>query len=256
MPIGAAGIAAITPGMENILGTPSEYTFELFNNGVKQGQGKAKLLEDNKIKIISYTSKTNYWTLDGREYSQDPTYEVSNSFDFIYDEASWNRSYNNGGLKKYYVWSDVANAPYKEDLIYIDPVTGETRAARLSDARKDPNTGEYVLDDNGNYIYDNCTRTWNGAVSSSGAKYPWIVPHFNTDVNCKIIFRYEGKEDVRPWGDNVFGIGRKTNGADRLFGCASVAEEFQDNSFLLPENAQSANPSWNTGGSSFDVTKF
>ena len=169
----------------------------------------------------------------------------SDSYDYVHDEASWNASYENGGLKKYYIWSDAANAPYKEDLIYTDPETGDTRAATLNDAKKDPETGEYLLDNNGNYIYENCGRSWAGAFTAPGAKYPWIVLNFDTDVNSTVKFQYEGKSDVTPWGDAVFGIGRKPNGADRLFGCASIPVE------LGEEFLEDAN-----GNTSFDLSKF
>ena len=169
----------------------------------------------------------------------------SDSYDYIHDEASWNSSYEDGGLKKYYVWSDAVNAPYKEDLIYTDPETGATRAANLNDAKKDPETGEYLLDDNGNYIYENCDRSWAGALAAPGAKYPWIVVNFDTDVNSTIKFQYEGKSEVTPWGDAVFGFGKKDNGSDRLFGCASVPTELGEE-FL--EDAE--------GNTSFDLSKF
>ena len=169
----------------------------------------------------------------------------SDSYDYVHDEASWNASYENGGLKKYYIWSDAANAPYKEDLIYTDPETGDTRAATLNDAKKDPETGEYLLDNNGNYIYENCGRSWAGAFTAPGAKYPWIVLNFDTDVNSTVKFQYEGKSDVTPWGGAVFGIGRKPNGADRLFGCASIPVE------LGEEFLEDAN-----GNTSFDLSKF
>lgn len=176
---------------------------------------------------------------------KDPVETESDSFNYIHDKASWNYSYENGGLKKYYIWSDAVNAPYKEDLIYTDPETGATRAANLNDAKKDPDTGEYLLDDNGNYIYENCGRSWAGAFAAPGAKYPWIVPNFDTDVNSTIKFQYEGKDDVTPWGDAVFGIGRKADGSDRLFGCASVPTELGEE-FL--EDAEE--------NTTFDLSKF
>ena len=177
--------------------------------------------------------------------AKEDTEVESDSYDYIHDEASWNASYENGGLKKYYIWSDAANAPYKEDLIYTDPDTGETRPASLNDAKKDPETGEYLLDDNGNYIYENCGRSWAGAFAAPGAKYPWIVLNFDTDVNSTVKLQYEGKADVTPWGDAVFGIGRKPDGSDRLFGCASVPTGFGEE-FL--EDAE--------GNTSFDPSKF
>lgn len=160
----------------------------------------------------------------------------SDSYDYIFDESSWNASYANGGLKIYYEWSDNVNKPYKEDLWN----TVENRAANINDAKKDTETGEYELDDNGNYVYENCERSWQGAINASGAKYPWIVPYFDTDVNATITFQYEGKEDVQPWGDTVFGTGE----GHKVFGCASIPTEFNDDSFLV------------NGDNEFDISKF
>ena len=159
----------------------------------------------------------------------------SDSYDYIYDEASWNASYANGGLKAYYEWSDAANAPYKEDLWN----TVENRAANINDVKKDPDTNEYVLDENGNYVYENCERSWQGAVNAPGAKYPWIVPYFTDDVNAKIAFVYDEGEAVYPWDDRIFGTGEH-----KSFGCASVPVEL-GNEFLL-EN----------GETTFDISKF
>ena len=170
------------------------------------------------------------------------TETASNSFDFIHDKSSWEASYASGGLKMYYEWSDRVNKPYKEDLLYTDPETGETRAASLADAKKDPETGEYILDENGSYIYENCTRCWEGALAAPGSAYPWIVPYFNTNINSKIRLEYEGLESVMPWGNKVFG-------SNKSFGCASVSTEFNHPSLLLPECG-------NPEESDFDITKF
>ena len=159
---------------------------------------------------------------------------MKGEYDYIHDEESWNASYVDGGLKLYYGWSDKANAPYKEDLWN----TVENRAANVNDARKDPETGELVLDDNGNYIYDNCERCWAGAVNAPGAKYPWIVMKLPIPFEGTIKFSYEGKDDVYPWGESARTFGRG-------FGCASVPTELGDE-FLLD----------NEGNTTFDVTKF
>ena len=167
--------------------------------------------------------------------------DTCNSFDYIHDEASWNESFANGGLKKYYEWSDRVNKPYKEDLWN----TVANRPANINDAKKDPETGEYILDENGNYIYENCERCWLGAVKAPGAKYPWIALNFDTNINSKVNFKYEYEDEtktVSPWGTKVFGI--------NSFGCASVASEFGDNDFLLPENRTDGRQS------TFDITKF
>ena len=161
--------------------------------------------------------------------------ERDGEFDYIHDEASWNESYQNGGLKLYYEWSDGANAPYKEDLWN----TVENRAANINDARKDPETGELVLDENGNYIYDSCERCWQGAFKAPGAKYPWIVMKFPIPFEGTVRFSYEGKDDVYPWGEEVRTFGRG-------FGCASIPTEFNDDELILDEN----------GNTSFDINKF
>lgn len=228
------------------LSTQPELTDEELNAQPEEEEEEGPAEDENKYtaaEAAAYNAE-----LPGAVKAGDPKEDAeveSDSYDYIHDEASWSASYENGGLKKYYIWSDAANAPYKEDLIYTDPETGATRAATLNDAKKDPETGEYLLDDNGNYIYENCGRSWAGAFAAPGAKYPWIVLNFDTDVNSTVKFQYEGKSDVTPWGDAVFGIGRKSNGSDRLFGCASVPTELGEE-FL--EDAE--------GNTSFDLSKF
>lgn len=136
-------------------------------------------------------------------------------WDYIVDEASWNASYASGALKDYYVWADQVNAPYKEDLWN----TVENRPARLSDAKKDPETGEYILDENGNYIYENCERCWKGAFYAPGAQYPWAAVKFQP-LFATIKFSYEGKDDVFPWG-------KAMRAFKRTFAIASIPGEFE-----------------------------
>ena len=88
--------------------------------------------------------------------------------------------------------------------------------------------------------YPDCSQCWEGALNAPGAAYPWIAPHFDTDVNAQIIFRYEGKDDVQPWGDKIFGTGE----GHKAWGCASVPTEL-GSEFLL-EN----------GVTTFDISKF
>lgn len=163
-------------------------------------------------------------------------------YDYIKDEESWNKSFANGSLKRYYEWSDRVNKPYKEDLWN----TVEERAANINDARKDPETGDYVLDENGSYIYDNCERCWLGAVNAPGAKYPWIGISFDEDVHSAIKFKYNypdgSVKEALPWGNKTFGAGS--------WGVASVAAEFEDNDFLIPENRKDG------GQSTFDTNRF
>ena len=158
---------------------------------------------------------------------------------------TYNSNYVEGtGLWKYYQWSDRANKPYKEDL-WNESVN---RAANINDARKDAETGEFLLDENGNYIYDGCVRCWKGAVNAPGAKFPWIIVNFDKDVNSTVTFKYTYPDGtvkkVNPWGDAIFGSSGKT------WGVASVASEFEDNNFLISENRKDG------GQSTFDINRF
>ena len=107
-------------------------------------------------------------------------------------------------------------------------------------------TGDYVLDENGSYIYDNCERCWLGAVNAPGAKYPWIGISFDEDVHSAIKFKYNypdgSVKEALPWGNKTFGAGS--------WGVASVAAEFEDNDFLIPENRKDG------GQSTFDTNRF
>ena len=181
------------------------------------------------------------------KFKEEEKQRIRSYFTLVKDEESWNESMQKGGgLYKYYQWSDQANAPYKEDLWN----TVANRAANINDARKDPETNELVLDENGNYIYDNCERCWQGAIKAPGAKYPWIVVNITDDTPSYVIFKYTYPDgtvkEVRPWGSRIFGGPKETR---REWGCASIATEFEDNSFLLPENG-------NSQESTFDIERF
>lgn len=158
--------------------------------------------------------------------------EFVGDWEYIWNEETWNESYENGGLKDYYVWSDKANAPYKEDLWN----TVKNRAANITDARKDPETGEYVLDENGNYIYDDCVRCWLGALNAPGAAYPWCCVDIKPFAG-NIKFKYNGGDDVYPWGED-------TRVFKRTFAIASIPSELgmeykldeQGHTTFVPEN--------------------
>ena len=57
---------------------------------------------------------------------------------------------------------------------------------------------------------------------NNGAQLPWICVNFDTDVNAKIAFTYEGKKDVYPWLDKIFGTGE----GHKSWGLASIPAEF------------------------------
>lgn len=180
---------------------------------------KAKPSGKGWKKVITVEGAAEYWTLNGVTYDEDPTLEESNSYDYIYDGASWNASFENGMLKKYYT-------------AYPDEDRYNIQAGRWAWAA-DKVEGEWP---------DYCVQCWSGAVSAAGAKYPWICPNFDTDVNSKIIFRYEGN-DVTPWGETIFGTGE----GHKAWGCASIANEFGDDTLAITANG---------GSDAFDINKF
>ena len=229
--------------------------------------------------------------------------EESISYDYIYDEASWVDSFENGVLKKYYekypdedlynvetgaaatfndkqyvveIYSDadaqnlVNTADYKAGWVSttVQKITGVVDNSIYfipKDATKDGKVYELFTDNAmttsaGQYIkitgvsYPGFSQSWNGAVTAPGAKFPWICPNFDEDVNCSLKFRYEGLEDVLPWSYKIFG---KATG-HKEWGIASVAEEFENNSFLIPANQNNGKASWDgtAGDNSFDISKF
>ena len=203
-----------------------------------------------------------YWTLDGQNYDEDPTYVESNAYDYVYDEASWNASEANGALAKYHEkypeedwWNNTENrACNYNDRIYIGTLVDAEASANVSAtvAWASDNAQKITIDDIDYYgaifygfepqdvvlfndvtltenanktlqissiSYSNdCGRSWAGATNNPGAQYPWVCPIFTEDVNAKVIFRYEGANDVKPWGDKVFNAGD--------WGCESVAKTF------------------------------
>lgn len=98
---------------------------------------------------------------------------ASRSYNYVCDEASWNKSYQNGGLKKYY-------EAYPDEDRWNE---NEDRPATLSDKI----AGVWP---------PYCVQCWKGAVASSSIKLPWIVPCFTEDVNSKIIFLYNEETDI------------------------------------------------------------
>lgn len=166
----------------------------------------------------------------------DDTIETK-SFDLIEDEASWDASYANGGLMKYYSWADSVQ-PYKEDMWN----TVEHRAGGWDDWHTA--AGEQK-DENGNYLYPNCIRCFAGALNAAEAKYPWCVPNFAGDDAHVVRFDYEGKTAVFPWGS------RSLN-----WGCTSLPKVFNDDSFMLHGTVGNDNKVTITDEGSFEVSKF
>ena len=158
---------------------------------------------------------------------------TTDDYDYIYDKESWNMnvSASNGGLKAYYEANpneDVWVFATEED--YTNDEKGEGHYGTNAD--KDAQGNWPAL----------AKQSWWGAVGANGAKYPWIV--MNTRQNAvRPLFKYNYDTsepvEVMPWG----------LGAVKKYGCASLAVEFEDDNFLLPENG-------NSGPCAFDITKF
>lgn len=135
--------------------------------------------------------------------------KVNAEWDYIYNEASWNASYENGALKDYYAWADGLS-PYKEDLWN----TVENRAANWNDIEKDDKGVPIEYEDG--YHYLNCVRCWKGAFYAPGAQYPWCGVKFSPFYGA-IKFEYEDKE-AYPWGKTFRQFKRN-------FGIASIPGE-------------------------------
>ena len=198
-----------------------------------------------------------------------PPEEESDEYDYVYDEASWNESEENGALKKYHEkypeedwWNNVEDRPvnyndrlykglledinvegkakWETDTAQSILINGTTYYARIfygfepqnlelyNDVNLTESTGKIFAVTEVTYS-EGCSRCWKGAINNPGAQYPWICPIFNRDVNAKVIFRYEGFEDVQPWGDKTFHNGD--------WGCESVAKlygnDFDINKFKM-----------------------
>ena len=59
-------------------------------------------LKYGAIKTPAKEAVSEHWVLNGQTYNEDPTYEESDSYEYIYDETTWNESFQNGVLNKYY----------------------------------------------------------------------------------------------------------------------------------------------------------
>ena len=142
--------------------------------------------------------------------------KVTNDWETIKDEASWNASYENGCLKKYYPWADEKGSfPYKEDLWNEKA----QRAANWNDIVKEG--GQPVEFEDGYHYVDGdgnpCVRCWKGAFYAPGAAYPWCAINTPT-FNGTIKLAYDGVE-VYPWGQAKRSFGRG-------FAIASIPSEF------------------------------
>ena len=96
----------------------------------------------------------------------------------------------------------------------------------------------------------NVRPAWEAAVQAPGAQFPWIALKVENVENQIVKFEYEGKDPVYPWGEKRFGLGGKA------WGIASVAKEWEENGFLIQENANNGDESWSNDENGFDISKF
>ena len=127
------------------------------------------IYDENRGNVVeSITAMGNYFLLvDGKLYPFQVAVEavLGEDYDIVKDEASWNASFNNGGLKAYYARTDLEGIE-NEDRWNLT----EGRVALAMDKED----GEWT---------DNCPRSWLGAVYAAGAQYPWLVLNCGTVEN-------------------------------------------------------------------------
>lgn len=187
------------------------------------------------------------------------------SWSFITDETSWNESYQNGGLKKYYQkypeedwWNTIAdracnyNDRVYEGTIGEDNVTCSVEWAS-NDAQKitiGENTyygaifygfepqdvelfNDVALEESANktlhitsiHYNGDCEQCWKGAINAPGAVYPWAVIDNVGDAKVEM---YYDDQVCYPWGKSVKSFG---------FGCASIPNELKDAGFISESEA-------------------
>jgi hypothetical protein len=198
--------------------------------------------------------------------------EKTAEFEYINDAASWNESYQNGALKKYYekypeedCWNTAENrACNYNDRIYEGTVDGNEVTATVawasSNAQKITIDGvEYY----GAIFYGftpqdvvlfndiNLTESANKTLAITSIHYsddcdhsfaavdprvlPWIAINFDEPFNGVVKMSYDSGDFVYPWGEEP---------REMSFGLASVPEEF-GNQYNL-----------NDGTETFDDTKL
>lgn len=163
-------------------------------------------------------------------------------WEYIWNEETWNASYENGALKKYYakypsedLWNTVEDrAANFNDRRYTGTLDGtmyEDVVAEWasSDAQKVTIDGtvyyaEIFYDVKPRDIelfndvamtesvgkvfnilgvtYNNCEHCWKGALNAPGAMYPWCAINFDGEFRGTIKLEYQG-ETATPWGESV-----------------------------------------------------
>lgn len=200
-------------------------------------------------------------------------------YEYIHDEESWQLSAGNGVLSKYYQnnpdedrWNvtenragnfndkvyevEIGNGVYdfaahwetddvqkitnledSEEVYYLDMFysVDEEEHELFTDVELTESANKTARFRKVKWNDETCPQCWEGAINAPGAKLPWVAVMFDDDVDAKLRFDYEGKDSVYPWGDTIFG----TAEGHKEWGFASVAKEFDDDTFALAANGGS-----------------
>lgn len=113
-------------------------------------------------------------------------------------------------------------------------------------------SAHYIRIEDAEFIGAGVDHSWFAAVNADWAKYPWaVVSTQNFRWTIAFTYDYGNPKTVYPWWDEEI--------KSKSVWIASLPTEFEDNTFLIPENAanQDAGWSWTPGASSaFDSSKF
>ena len=157
----------------------------------------------------------------------DKVYEVEIG-NGVYDFAAYWQSDN---VQK------ITNVEDAEEVYYLDMFYSldENEHALFTDATLTESADKVARFRKVKWNAETCPQCWEGAVNAPEAKLPWVAIMFDTDVDAKLRFDYEGKDSVYPWGDTLFGIGEDK----KSWGLASPAKEFDDDTLALTANGGS-----------------
>lgn len=234
-------------------------------NGLEQ-QIWVKVQKDNE-NSVSRKSEITDKRVDFESYSDDQgTTKYGEGTVQVLEENPWNENKNYMKVK---VLTNVTNDPndanaqsfinqefYVVKNAQVDNTTLYQLYTSLTtiDSKLTPSNPISVYVKLVRFYYPYCKQDWKGAYLNTGARYPWIIPYFNYDINAKLRFEYEGKTSIYPWGDGIFGKGE----GHKEWGCASLASEFQDKGFLITENQNNYEANWTgeVGANNFDINKF
>ena len=199
---------------------------------------KTKDTTDSDVAVL-----TGVETIEAKEKEQ--------PFEYVKDEASWNESYQNGALKKYYenhpeedLWNGTRKNNFN-DRHYTGTIDGAavecgtTWASATAQKMTIDGTDYYAaiyydveprqlelfsnaqMTETTGKIFDITEVTFPGFTHNFNAVdkevLPWICLNFDEPFNGVVSMSYNGGETVNPWG---------TSPREMSYGIASVPQEF------------------------------